>query len=300
MGQSWSFRKSVRGGFVDTPRRIWGHPYTRDRRVRRLGRWVAWQAWQRAVRRPWTVTMHGDVRVVCHPHDMVASMALYHGLYDMEEMSFLLAWLRPGDTFVDVGANIAPYSLLAASVDGVRVVAFEPGDEARERAAANVALNGADERLVLSAAAVSDRDGLARLTTAHLPTDHLVGGDAGVSADGLPTREVPTIRLDTYDSRHGLGRVGLVKVDVEGHELDVLTGAAGVLARNRPALVVEVNEPVAPLVAWIDAAGYVPVRYDWERRELVARGAPSGRGGNVVLVPDLDAARARLAGGNPS
>jgi hypothetical protein len=73
-----------------------------------------------------------------------------------------------------------------------------------------------------------------------------------------------------------------------------------VLARRRPALVVEVNEPVAPLAAWIEAAGYVPVRYDWERRELVPRGAPSGRGGNVVLVPDLAAARARLAGGNPS
>src|SRR5688572_6722904 len=124
MGVMAGLERSWRQGFVDTARRIWAHPYTRGRRVRRLGRWVTWQVWQRAVRRPWTVTMHGDVRLVCHPHDMVASMALYHGLYDVEEMSFLLAWLRPGDTFVDVGANIAPYSLLATSLDGVRAVAF--------------------------------------------------------------------------------------------------------------------------------------------------------------------------------
>ena len=296
MGQSWGLRKSLRGGFVDTPRRIWAHPYTRDQRVRRLGRWLAWQAWQRAVRRPWTVTMHGDVRVVCHPHDMVASMALYHGLYDMEEMSFLLAWLRSGDTFVDVGANIAPYSLLAASIEGVRAVAFEPGDEARERAAANVALNGAHDRLVLSAAAVSDRDGHARLTAAALPTDRLVDDDGPPAPGGTPTREVPTVRLDSYDTSEGLGRVALVKVDVEGHELDVLAGAAELLDRHRPALVLEVNEPVAPLVEWIDRAGYVPVRYDWERRELRPRDRPAGRGGNVVLVPDLAAARARLQG----
>jgi FkbM family methyltransferase len=314
MGDLAVFKKSLRGGFVDTPRRIWSHPYTRHQRARRLGRWLAWQGWQRLVRRPWTVTLHGPVRVVCHPHDMVASLALYHGLYDMEEMSFLLAWLRPGDTFVDVGANIAPYSLLAASVDGVGVVAFEPGDEARRRAAANVALNSMGDRVVLSAAAVSDRDGRARLTASHRPTDHLVDeaagpdgdGDVAVAVavvDGTPTREVPTVRLDTYAAREGLARVALVKVDVEGHELDVLAGAAGLLDRDRPALVVEVNEPVAALAAWIAEAGYVPVRYDWARRTLVPDDLPTKRGGNVVLVPDLARAQARLHGqgaGNPS
>lgn len=316
MGGLPAFKKSLRGGFIDTPRRIWSHPCTRDQRVRRLGRWLAWQGWQRVVRRPWTVTLHGPVRVVCHPHDMVASLALYHGLYDLEEMSFLLAWLRPGDTFVDVGANIGPYSLLAASVDGVRVVAFEPGDEARRRAAANVALNGMGDRVVLSPAAVSDRDGRARLTASHLPTDRLVAdADADTDApgphdvavavavvDGTPTREVETVRLDSYAAREGLARVALVKVDVEGHELDVLAGAAGVVARDRPALVVEVNEPAA-LAAWIAEAGYVPVRYDRERRTLVAADPPTRPGGNVVLVPDLAAAQARLHGpgaGNPS
>lgn len=311
MGGSAAFKKSLRGGVVDTPRRIWSHPHTRHQRVRRLGRWLAWQGWQRLVRRPWTVTLHGPVRVVCHPHDMVASLVLYHGLYDLEEMSFLLAWLRPGDTFVDVGANIAPYSLLAASVDGVSVVAFEPGDEARRRAAANVGLNGMGDRVVLSPAAVSDRDGRARLTASHLPTDRLVAdapgprGDVVVAVaavDGTPTREVETVRLDTYAARHDLARVALVKVDVEGHELDVLAGAAGVVARDRPALVVEVNDPAA-LAAWIAEAGYVPVRYDGEHRTLVRCDPPARRGGNVVLVADLAEARARLHGpgaGNPS
>jgi len=305
MGVMAGLEQSWRQGFVDTAQRIWTHPYTRGQRGRRLGRWVTWQVWQRTVRRPWTVTMHGDVRVVCHPHDMVASMALYHGLYDVEEMSFLLAWLRPGDTFVDVGANIAPYSLLATSLDGVRAVAFEPDDRARGRAVANAELNAVQDRLALVPMAVGDHDGQALFTDDHLPTSHLV--DAGNGDGSGAAREVPVVRLDSYDAdvdgAPALGRVGLIKVDVEGHELAVLAGAAGVLARDRPALVVEVNEPVAPLVVWIEAQGYVPVHYDRDRRELVRRDPPTERGGNVLLVPDLDEARARLRGraeGNPS
>ena len=90
------------------------------------------------------IHLHGGLRLVCHPHDQVTSMAMYFGLYDSQEMRFLLAWLRPGDTFIDVGANVAPYSLLATLVDGVSAVAFEPESVARSRAAANIELNGAE------------------------------------------------------------------------------------------------------------------------------------------------------------
>jgi len=296
-GKADSLRAKFRGGVLDTPRRIWAHPYTRDHRVRQLGRWLVWQGWQRTVRRPWTVVMHGDVRLVCHPHDMVASMALYHGLYDIEEMSFLLAWLRPGDTFVDVGANDAPYSLLATSLDGVRSVAFEPDDQASGRARVNAELNGVQDRLDLVAAAVGDRDGRALLTDDHLPTSHLVEAGAPTSS-GMATREVPILRLDTYDAGEGLGRVRLVKVDAEGHEVAVLRGAAAVLERDRPALVVEVNDPVA-LGDWIATACYVTVAYDWEAGRLERRELPSRPGGNVILVTELAAAQARLAAGIP-
>ena len=300
MGRNLGLGDKLRAGVIDTPLRIWSHPYTRHERVRRLGRWLGWQVWERTARRPRTVTFHGDVRLVCHPHDHVASLALYHGLYDVEEMSFLLAWLRAGDTFLDVGANIAPYSLLATSVDGVRAVAFEPDEVGRRRAAANAALNGVTDRLELVASAVGDHDGDALFTDDHQPTAHLIDDAAAADdpavEDRRRGRKVPIVRLDSYEADNDLGRVGLVKVDVEGHELAVLRGAAGLLERHRPALILEVNDPVAPLAEWIDRHGYVPVRYDRDRRTLEARERPSARGGNVILVPDLDAARARLAG----
>jgi FkbM family methyltransferase len=276
-----------------TTHRIWTHPENRGRRLRRLGRWAAWQAAERVVRRPWTIDFHGGLRLICRPHDTVTTLALYCGLYDAEEMRFLLAWLRDGDTFVDVGANVAPYSLLATLVPGVRAVAFEPATVARQRAQANVELNGVGDRVTLVARAVGDVDGPARLSADRWATNALVGAD-----HTGPVEEVACTRLDTFDAETGLGKVSLLKVDVEGHELAVLDGAACLLARDRPALVVELND-VAGLRAFAAIHGYVPVRYAPASQAVTRRDWPETPGGNVVLVPDVRAAQRRVAHGPP-
>lgn len=277
---------------VDTARRIWTHSENEGRRGRRLARWVAWQASQRTTGRPWTITLHGDLRMICRPHDHITTLVLYCGLYDAPEMRFLLAWLRPGDTFLDVGANVAPYSLLSTAVPGTRAIAFEPGSLARQRAQANVALNGLAERITLEPLAVSDVDGTATLTADRWATNTLVGeGYEGAVED------VPTVRLDSYSADHDLGRVSLVKIDIEGFEANALRGASGLFARHRPALIVEVNDPIAPLRDLTAGWGYTPVELDVHTRQLVPRRWPDEPGGNILLVPDLEAGRRRVAEG---
>ena len=279
------------GVVVSTARLIWGHPENAGRRGRRLARWVTWQASQRALDRPWTITLHRDVRMICHPHDHITSLALYCGLYDAAEMRFLLAWLRAGDTFLDVGANVAPYSLLASTVPGTQAVAFEPGTLAQSRARANVALNELGGRVRLEPLAVSDHDGEATLTADLWATNTLV-----TSGYRGPTETVRTVSLDSYAESHDLGTVSLVKVDIEGHEEPALRGAAGLFARSRPALIVEVNDPVA-LRAVADDFGYSAVALDTRTRGLAERAWPTEPGGNIVLVPDVAAARRRVVEG---
>jgi len=267
---------------------IWSHPENRGVRGRRLARWVAWQGWQRTVRRPWTVRWHDGLRLVCHPHDHVTTMAMYYGLYDRAEMRFLLAWLRAGDTFLDVGANVAPYSLLATRVPGVRAVAFEPGTLARERAEANIALNRVGGAVTLVPRAVSERDGAARLSADRWATNALVDGTYAGEAE-----EVETVSLDSYVTAAGVEQVSLVKVDVEGHEPAVLAGAGALLARDRPALILELND-IDALRDFAAAHGYTPVAYDPDAGTLGEAPWPEAAGGNVVLVPDLAQAQARV------
>lgn len=276
---------------IDTARRIWTHPENRGRRVRRLARWIGWQVWERSVRRPWTVPFHGDLRMICHPHDTVTSLVLYYGLYDAEEMRFLLAWLRSGETFVDVGANVGPYSLLSTLAPDVRTLAFEPFSLAQQRFRANIELNGVGHRVHLVPRAVGEGDRSGRLSADRWATNELVGD----RYDGA-TEEVEIVSLDSYDAASPLGQVGLMKVDVEGHELAVLRGAARVVRRDRPALIVELND-VSALRNWAETTVYTAVRYlaGPVAGALEPRPWPTEPGGNMVLVPDLDAARHRVA-----
>lgn len=268
---------------------IWRHPENRGIRGRRLLGWISWQVWQRTVARPRVIEMHDGVRMVCHPHDDVTSLAMYCGLYDSPEMRFLLAWLRPGDTFLDVGANVAPYSLLTTLVGGVRAVAFEPGTSARERAEANIRLNDAEESVEVVPSAVSAVDGTGRLSADRWATNSLVGdGYEGES------EQIAVTSLDSFARTRDLDRVRLVKIDVEGHEPDVLRGAGELIARHRPALIVECNE-VDALRRFSAENAYTLVEYHPDAGTIEVVDWPHGPGGNVVLVADLEQARARLA-----
>ncbi len=281
--------RSLVGQAASTARMIWHHPENRGVRGRRLVGWLSWQLWERIVARPRVVHFHNGLRLICHPHDRVTSLAMYCGLYDSREMRFLLAYLRPGDTFLDVGANVAPYSLLATLVDGVSAVAFEPHPVARTRAAANVSLNGAEARVRLVPGAVSDAGGTALLTADRGPTNTLV--DDGYDGEA---QEVETVSLDSFVRHECLERVSLVKVDVEGHEPEVLRGAKALIADQRPALIVACNDGRA-LQRFAAEHGYTAVTYTPGTAALDRMPwPPARRGANVILVPDLLSARTRV------
>jgi FkbM family methyltransferase len=159
---------------------------------------------------------------------------LYAGVYDKHELALMRRFVRGGD-MVDVGAHVGLYALAAAPL-ARRVLAFEPNQDARAQLERNVALNGCGN-VVVDGRAVSDAVGTAQLW---------VGGDtawstlrAGWLAGSEPV-EVATTTLDAEVERVGL-EPAFVKVDVEGHELDVLRGGAATLAARRPVVLCEVG-----------------------------------------------------------
>ncbi|MBX9700083.1 MAG: FkbM family methyltransferase, partial [Acetobacteraceae bacterium] len=138
------------------------------------------------------------------------------GTWEHEIGQAMAALLRPGDVFIDAGANIGAHALQAARLVGPtgQVLAFEPNPGTRERLDANVALNGASQVRVLPLA-LSDRAGTAEL----FPDEARNAGAASLRprpGSGAPV-VVPTATLDSVLQEHGItGRVALVKIDVEG------------------------------------------------------------------------------------
>jgi len=146
--------------------------------------------------------------------------------------------VRPGDTFLDAGANIGFYSLvLSISQPGLQVIAFEPNPKAHELLKANAAANQLWQ-IVCAPLALSDTTGTARL--------HLSASDMSASLrrdfDFHPTDtvEVRTTTLDNYLLHaQTQGRLA-IKVDVEGHEAAFFRGARRTLASRQPDIVAEV------------------------------------------------------------
>lgn len=162
-------------------------------------------------------------------------------LVEPETHAFLEAALRPGDTVVDGGANVGMMTLHASRIVGAagKVVAFEPQPETFRMLSESVRLNGA-RNVVLRAIGLSDAERTMRLYCFD-PRNrgaYVLAGPTERDPVGVPVRLVP---LDAELARLGLPRVDLVKLDIEGHELEALAGMRRLLeGRARPIVVLEV------------------------------------------------------------
>ena len=156
----------------------------------------------------------GGVHMELDPHELVDGLLLFAPhLYERRERDFLIEGLQPGDTFVDLGAHIGLYSLLAAH-RGARVVAVEPDPDSRGRLVRNARLNGLE--LTVDPRAVDARAGVARLGIGR-PGNR--GGSTLLRHD-RPTVEVQAARL--ADILGPLNALSALKVDIEGLEADAL------------------------------------------------------------------------------
>jgi len=168
---------------------------------------------------------------------------------DAPELRMLWKILKPGMVFLDIGAYHGIYSLVAAKrlgEDG-QIVAFEPSPEARQRLLTNLRCNGIHSVKVESEAISSG--------TSTATFFEVVSGDTTRNGLRPPSSEdvvspvpVRTRSLDEYISETGLQGIDLVKLDVEGGELEVLAGATRVLKEFRPVFICEVLD--AATKAW--------------------------------------------------
>ena len=154
------------------------------------------------------------------------------GWEEREELQMLSQLLRPGNTFVDCGANIGLWSLVAAPLvgEGGRVIAFEPNPDSARRLTGHTAQSSLIE---VHATALSEET---RSLSFEPGEQHNL---ARVSAQGTMQVQATTLDTAVKPPVHG------IKIDVEGHELEVLRGAAETLAA-RPWLVVEFNTQHTP------------------------------------------------------
>jgi FkbM family methyltransferase len=181
------------------------------------------------------------------------SLVWISGRVEQDVQSSLTRFLVAGGTFVDVGASIGFFALLAARLVGPTgaVVAFEPQPEAAASVRRNAELNGFGNVAVVEAA-LSSRAGDRQLAGVGKATGHLVDQ----SGNSRPTLRVSCTTLDLYLDERAEVAPDLIKIDVEGHEGAVLDGMHDTLVRRRPVLLIECHADVQSLLPRLQDARY--------------------------------------------
>jgi FkbM family methyltransferase len=188
------------------------------------------------------------------------------GVNELPVQVALVDVLTPGATFLDVGANVGFFSLLAARLVGPSgmVYAIEPVPANAERIRLNSRRNRFPNVSVIEAAAAAG-DGVTTLLLAAHPGGAVIAS-AGAPPDPAGSLDVTTVTIDSLVASGRTRPPAVVKIDVEGAELDVLAGMATTLQDVRPVVLCEVDADTedalarkrARIVGVLEAAGYTP------------------------------------------
>lgn len=215
---------------------------------------------------PYVLIDVGRIKFCACPSDPRFSWALDELRGQGEEARFLGKALRPGDTFLDVGANYGAYALHASCLVGEfgRVIAFEPQAVLARAVAVSLAMSAKSSASVVCCA-LGETNGELPLYAPRFGSS----GSASVYETALLGKArkknlVRCCRLDDLVAPGSLpGTVGM-KLDVEGHELPVLRGAERLLREARPWIVLELNPstaaassiPLVEVLSYLSDLGY--------------------------------------------
>ena len=211
---------------------IWNEESNRGQRIKRLFLFFRWQIWKRVVKKTVVVELFNGLKFRAYPDCQASAAVMYTRIPDSRDILFLRERMGKG-TLIDVGANVGLVTLLLA--DKVQhALLFEPNPIAAQRARENLALNRLS--FEVHELALSDKSGTVEFED-----------EGGVStcnrtvsgfSSSVRTRQVQCIQLDEFLAQRALPYpICAVKIDVEGHENQVLAGMQGCLRNARPRLV---------------------------------------------------------------
>ncbi len=210
---------------------------------------------------------------------------IYCGLHEFADMGFLLHFLRPADLFVDVGANIGSYTILATAVCGASAIAAEPHPGTMASLKRNVEANRGGPLVTLVQAAVGAERGVVQFTMGRDTTNRVTQEcDHTIAYQQVQVLPLDAILMDRNPT--------LIKIDVEGYEPQVLAGATETL-RTASLLAILIETVDEIMRGKLAEEGFQEAHYDPFSRRL-ASGKSQAPLHNTLFVRDFEACAQRV------
>ncbi len=235
-----------------------------------------------------------DLKMKLDLDEWIQQQIYFLGHFDPTGIRFVKNQLYEGEIFIDIGANVGAYSLVASRLVGKsgKVIAFEPGSKSFLRLLKNISLNGLTN-IIPERMAVIDKS---------TQTDLFISGSQNLGMSSIYhhdsetgiTEKVEAVSLDDYVEKKGISRIGLIKIDIEGSEFLALKGMQKVLTDMRPKILVELKEETLKnsgytekdIIALFEKAGYS--RFNIDDRANISKdtGLQTKDYYNYVFLPD--------------
>lgn len=263
-------------------------------KLKALSRVLRWQFASRILPEASFVLPFGNGKLFMRRGMTGATGNWYCGLDEVDDMGFVLHVLRRGDWFVDAGANIGSYSILAATGSGANVIAVEPILQTFASLQANIRLNNQEDLITAHCVGLSSCCGTLRFTTTYDTVNHVLAeGESAVNEE---------ITVTTLDKLLGATIPTVIKIDVEGHELSVMAGAEKTLSSpNLLAVVMEINGSGIrygiddrELDDLMKRYGFEACRYSAIDKSLKTFAIAGKRSGNTIFVRNIEEIERRI------
>ncbi|HEX8022989.1 FkbM family methyltransferase [Mucilaginibacter sp.] len=270
------------------------HPLGKKHPAKALWRFAWWQAQSRLSKSKFIIKPFvGDVKFYAAKGLSGITGNIYTGLHEFNDMAFLLHFLRSGDAFFDIGANVGSYTLLASGIAKANSVTLEPVKATFDILSSNIGLNNLQDKVKLINAGAGAATSEIRFSADEDTGNHVIARDE----TGKNTVTVPLIAIDSLLNTH---QPSLIKIDVEGFETEVLKGMTVTL--DSPILkgiIIELNgsggrygfsdQDIHNLLL---SKGFKAVDYDPFKRTLI----PLNTFGkyNTIYCRDIDFINSRL------
>ena len=280
---------------LDTLKFIIEHPLNQAQKFRSIVRYARWQIGSRLIPGKIVHNWIGGAKFFVKTGETGLTGNIYTGLHEFHDMGFLLHYLRNEDLFVDVGANVGSYTILACATVGAAGIAFEPIPSTFKRLENNIRLNQLEEKVKCVNKGVGAESGSIAFTSNSDTTNHALATLERVE-DGV------NVDVVTLDAELEELLPSLIKIDVEGFETQVLAGGHRTLEKKSlNAVIMELNGSgkhygydESKILEVMLGFGFRSYSYNPLTRSLIDLEGKKLGEGNTLFIRDLSDVEQRL------
>ncbi|MBK8852986.1 MAG: FkbM family methyltransferase [Saprospiraceae bacterium] len=267
------------------------HPLNRNRKVRTISRFLFWQIINKLGVKSLVFDFTKNSKLKMYKGLSAATGNYYSGLLEYHDMAFLLHLLKENDIFFDIGANVGSYSILASAECKANVMAFEPIPKTFSYLKENIELNNLVSKVQANNFALGNAQGKISFTYSNDAANHVA----------LPEEtEVIDIDIVKLNDLSIPGIPTLIKIDVEGFEMNVLKGSSNILEKQELlAIIIEINglcnkygTSESEINNYIVSFGFKPYYYEPKLKTFTIREDITGF--NCIYIRNMDKVNNRI------